>query len=163
MGYQTKQIPTLGSGSRCIGEFQMFQSSLLPVWSILSVNSVNVDETWMWNIIFICTLTIVIHWFHCLIKMAKANSSTIELVNWITSDFVISSNFAIWVFASKCFPIELVPCSDGWQRSSWQIIYIISWLPISSIPQCKLCCNEEQCLEIFQAIGPFKSTFIEAH
>jgi hypothetical protein len=45
MEYDTKQIATLGSDSRCIAEFQMFQSSLLPVWSILSGNSVNVDET----------------------------------------------------------------------------------------------------------------------
>jgi len=36
-------------------------------------------------------------------------------------------------------------------------------LPVTSIPQCKLNRHEVACLEIFQAIGRFEPTFIEAH
>jgi hypothetical protein len=49
----------------------------------------------------------------CLFSIAKAVSSTVDLVNSNTSDFVNSFNFAMSTFANKCFPIELVPCSDG--------------------------------------------------
>ena len=35
-------------------------------------------------------------------------------------------------------------------------------LPVSSIPQCKLNCHEGTCRELFQAIGRFESTSIEA-
>jgi hypothetical protein len=35
----------------------------------------------------------------------------------VTSDTVNSFNFAICAFASKCLPIGLVPCSDGWRRT----------------------------------------------
>jgi hypothetical protein len=43
----------------------------------------------------------------------------------------------MWAFASKWFPIEPVPGSDGWRRSQWQMIYIMPGLPFSSIPQYK--------------------------
>jgi len=36
-------------------------------------------------------------------------------------------------------------------------------LPVSSIPQCKLNRHEGACLELFQAIGRFEPTFIDAH
>jgi len=58
-------------------------------------------------------LTIVIPRLPFRFRMAKAVSSTVELVNSDTSDSVYSFNFAMCAFASKCFPIELVPCSDG--------------------------------------------------
>jgi len=58
-------------------------------------------------------LTIVIPRLPCLFRMAKAVSSTVDIVNSDTSDSVNSFNFAMCTFASKCFPIELVPCSDG--------------------------------------------------
>jgi hypothetical protein len=35
----------------------------------------------------------------------------------VTSDSVNSCNFVMWAFTSKCFLIELVPCSDGWRRT----------------------------------------------
>jgi len=36
-------------------------------------------------------------------------------------------------------------------------------LPVSSVPQCKENHHEGACLELFQAIGHFEPTFIEAH
>jgi len=92
---------------------------------------------WISNMIFLCKRTIVIPRLPCLVKMAKSFSSTVELVNSVTSDSVNSFNFAMWAFASKCFPIELVPCYDGWRRTWWQMIDMMSGLPDSSIPQCK--------------------------
>jgi len=91
---------------------------------------------WMSNLNFLCKLTIVILRLPSLFKMAKAVSSTVVLVNSVTSDSVNSFNFAMWAFASKCFPIELVPCSDGWRRTWWQTIHMMPGLPVSSIPQC---------------------------
>jgi len=92
---------------------------------------------WISNMVFLCKLTIVIPRLSCLFRMAKAVSSTVELVNSVTSDSVNSFNFALWAFASKCFPIELVPLSDGWRRTWWQTIHMMPGLPVSSIPQCK--------------------------
>jgi hypothetical protein len=92
---------------------------------------------WISNIIFLGTLTIVIPQLPRLSRMAKVVSSSVELVNSATSDSVNSCNFAMWAFASKCFPIELVPCSDGWWRTWWHTIYMMPGLPVSLIPQCK--------------------------
>jgi hypothetical protein len=50
---------------------------------------------WISNIIFLCKLTIVIPQLPCLFRMAKAGSSTIELLNSVTSDSVNSFNFAM--------------------------------------------------------------------
>jgi len=36
-------------------------------------------------------------------------------------------------------------------------------LPVSSIVQCEQTRHESECLEVFQAIGHFEPTFIEAH
>jgi len=116
----------------------------------------------MSNVIFLCELTIVIPRLPWLFRRAKAVSSTAIHVNSVTSDSVVSFNFAMWVFASKCFPIELVPCSDGWLRTWWQTIHMTPWLPFSSIPQCKWNRHERACREWFQPIGRFESTFIEA-
>jgi len=65
--------------------------------------------------------------------------------------------------ASKCFPIELIPWSDGWQRAWWQKIHMMPGLPVSSIPQCKMTCHGGPYLKWFQAIECFEPTFIEAH
>jgi len=94
--------------------------------------------------------------------MAKAVSLTVELVNWETSGSVDSFHIAMWAFASKCLPIELVPCCDGWRRTWSQTIHMMPGLPVSSIPQCKLNCHEDGCFELFHAIDLFKPTFIEA-
>jgi len=74
-------------------------------------------STWMSNMSFLCELTIVISRLPCLLRMGKAVSSTVELVNSVTSNSAISFYIAMWAFASKCLPIVLVPCSDGWQRA----------------------------------------------
>jgi len=118
---------------------------------------------WMSNLNFLCKLTIMIPRRPCLIKMAKAVSSTVVLVNSVMSDSVNSFNFVMWAFASKCFPIELVPCSDRWRRTCSQTIHMMPGLPVSSIPQCKKNRHDGACLELFQAIGRFDPAFIEAH
>jgi len=114
MVYKPKQILTSGSDSTCLGEIRQLQSPYLLVWSVLSVNNVNIGYKSMSPINFSYELTIVIPRLPCLFKMASAASSTVELVNSVTSDSVNSFNFAMCTFASKCLPIELVPCSDGW-------------------------------------------------
>jgi len=63
-------------------------------------------STWMSNMIFLCELTIVIPRLPFLFVMANAVSSTIELVNSVTSDSVKLCDVS---FASKCFPIGLFP------------------------------------------------------
>jgi hypothetical protein len=115
------------------------------------------------NMIFLCELTIVIHRLPCLIRMAKAVSSTIELYNPVTSDSVDWFDLGMWAFARKCYPIELIPCSDGCRRTWWQTMNMMQGLQVSSIPQCKLNHHEGACLESFQAIGSFDLTFIEPH
>jgi len=115
------------------------------------------------NMVFLCELTIVIPQLPGLFRIAKAVSSTVELVNLVPSDFVNSFNFAMWAFASKCFRIELFPCSDGWRRTWWQMIQMMAGPPVSSILQCKPNCHEDPCLELFQPLGGFEPTFNEAH
>ena len=92
---------------------------------------------WISIMIFLCKLTIVIPLLPCLFRMAKAVSSTVEQVNSVTSESVHSFNFSMWAFASKCFSIELISCSDGWRRTWRQMIYMMPGLPVSSIPQCR--------------------------
>ena len=66
-------------------------------------------------------------------------------------------------FCSKCFPIELVLCSDGWRWTWWQTINMIPVLHVFLIAQCGYNRYEDTCLESFQAIGHFVPTFNEAH
>jgi len=120
-------------------------------------------STWLLNMIFLSKLTILIPQHTCLFRMAKAVSSTSKLVNSVTSDIVTLLDLTIWAFDSKCFPIELGPCFDGWQRTWWQMIHMMPGLRVSSIPQCKETPHEGVCRELFQALGRFVSTFIEAH
>jgi hypothetical protein len=49
----------------------------------------------MSNLIFLCKLTIVIPRLPCLFKMVKAVSSTVEVVNSVTSVSDNSFNFAM--------------------------------------------------------------------
>jgi len=112
---------------------------------------------------FLCTLTIVIPRLGCLLRMAKAESSTVELVNSVPSHCVNLFNFVMWAFPSECFPMELVPCSDGWWRTWWQTIHKMPGLRLSSIPQCKWNRHQGACLELSKAIGCFEPTFIKAH
>jgi len=135
MEYEPKQILTWGRDCMCLGEIRKFHRPLLPVCSVLSVNSVNINQTWMLNMNFLCKLTIAIPQLPCLIRMAKAVSLTVELANSVTSDCVNWFNLAMWVFASKCFPIELVPCSDEW-RMWWPMIHMMPVMPVSLILQC---------------------------
>jgi len=131
---EQKQILTWGSNSRCHGEIRQFQSPSLPVWTDLSVTSVSICKTQMWKMNLLCKLTIVIPQLPCLFSLAKAVSSTIDLVNSITSNSVSWFIFAMRNFASKCFCIALVPCSDGWWRTWWQIKHMTPRLWFSSIP-----------------------------
>jgi len=112
---------------------------------------------------FICDLTIVISRLPCLFNKANAVSSTVGLVNSEPSDSISSFNFAMWAFARKCIPMELVPCSDGWQSTWWETIHMMARRPVFSIPQCKVKCCEDECLELFLAIGRFEPIFIVAH
>jgi len=153
--YEPKQIRTWGSDARCLGEIWKFHSLSLPVWSVFPVNSINMDQTWMSNMNFLCYLTIEIPQLPCLLRMAKTVSSTFKLVHSVNSDSANWFNFAIEAFASKCLPIVLVPCSDGCQRTWWQTIHIMPHLLLSSIPQFKLNRNEGACLELFRTIGRF--------
>jgi len=66
---------------------------------------------------FLCKLTIVIPRLPCLFSMAKGVLSTVEVVNSVTSDSVTAVKFVMCAFSSKYFPIQLVPCSDGWRRT----------------------------------------------
>jgi len=74
-------------------------------------------STWMSNMIILCELTVVIPRLPCIFRITNAVASTVELVNSVTSDGMNSFNFASRAFASKCFPMELVPCSDGWRMT----------------------------------------------
>jgi len=117
----------------------------------------------MSNIDFHCKCTIVITQHPCHLRMAKGVSLTVKIVNSVTSNCVHSFNLAMWAFASMCCPIELVPCSDGWQRTWWQTIHMITGLPLSSIPPCKSNHYEDAWLDLFEAIWSFQCTVLEAH
>jgi len=106
-------------------------------------------------------LTIVIPRLSCLFSIAKAVLLTVDLVNSDTSGSVDTSNFAMCAFASKCFPIEQVPCSDGWRRTWWQTLHMMAGRLVSLIPWCKLNRHKGACLELFEAIESFESTFRE--
>jgi len=163
MECEPKHILTWGSVPRCFGEIWQFESPLLPVQSVLSVNSVSIHKTEILNLNFVCKPTIGIPQLPCLLSLAKAVSLTIELVNLVSSDTVKSFNFAMCAFACKSFTIELVPCSDGWRRTWWQTLHRMPELPVPWIPQCKLNHNKSPCLQSFQAVARFKPTLIEAH
>jgi len=67
---ELKQILTWGSDSRYLGEIRKLGSSLLPVWTVVSVNNAYISKTKLSNMNFFCDLTIVIPQLPCLCKMA---------------------------------------------------------------------------------------------
>jgi len=134
--YELNEILTSCSNSRCLGEIWQFVSYLLPVWCVLSVNSVNVDITWMSNMNFCWKLTIVITWLPCLFRIAKAVQSNVEPFNLVPPDSVNLFNFEMCSFARNRFRIELVPYCHEWRRSWWPMTHIMSGLPVS-ILQCR--------------------------
>jgi len=71
----------------------------------------------MVKLILLWELAIGIPRHPCHFSMAKAVSLIVELVHVVTSDTVNWFNFVICAFASKCLPIELVQCSNGWRRT----------------------------------------------
>jgi len=162
MAYVLKQNVTWGSDSRCLSEIRQYQSPSLPVWSVLSINSVNMNQTLMWNMNILWALTIGIPRLPGLFILPQAVSSTVELVNSVTSASVNVFNFAMRAVASKCFPMKLVPCSDGWRRPWCHIKNMMPALPVSPILQCNQNYLDGACPESFQAIGRFEPRFIEA-
>ena len=119
------------------------------IWSVVCVNWVNMDQTWMSNMNLLWELTIVISQLCCLFRKPNAVLLTIKQVTSITSYSVYSFDVAMWAFASKCNPIQLVPCSDGLRRAWWHTIHKITELPVSSSPQSKYNRHEQACLESF--------------
>jgi len=71
----------------------------------------------MTNMIFLCDLTSVISQLDYHFSMANAVSLTVELANSVTSYSGSSFNLVMCDSASKCFPIQLIPRADGWQRT----------------------------------------------
>jgi len=95
--------------------------------------------------------------------MAKAVSSTVELVHSLKSDSFTSFILGMWVFNSTCFLIKLVSCING-QRRTWNLtIYQIPDLPVCLIPQYNWNCHQHACCDWIQAIGHWKATFIESY
>jgi len=94
--------------------------------------------------------------------MAKAVSWTVVHVNSETFDSGNSLKIAMSTVARMCFPIGLVPCSVGLRTTSRQMMYMMPWHLVSAIAQCKLNRHKGACPELFQAIGCFEPTFIEA-
>jgi len=118
-----KHILICGSDCRCLGEIRQFESPLLPVQNILLLNSVGILKTYILNLNFLCELTIGILELPFLLSMAKPVSSTVELVNLVTSDTVDLFNLVMCASASKCLPIELVPfLMDGEELDDKQYI-----------------------------------------
>jgi len=112
---------------------------------------------------FLCKLTIVIPSFPCQFSLAKGNESAVVHDNLETSDFLTLCKFAMCTFARKRFPIEQVSCSDGLQRTWWRTIHMMPGLLAISIPMFKYIYPEDTCFELFQPIGCFEPTFIDAY
>jgi hypothetical protein len=163
MEYKPKPILTWDTITRCLCEIRQYQSSLLPFWSVLSFNSVNIKKANKSDMNFLCELTITIPQHSCLFSIAKALSSTVELVNVVTSDSVNMFNYALCAFAHKCLPIELLPSADGWERNWCQMRHRMPELPDSSIPLWNVTHHQGTCLDLFQAIGCFEPTVKQAH
>jgi hypothetical protein len=104
-----------------------------------------------------------IQWLPSRLWMANTASAHFELVNSVTLAIVNSFYFTICAIAGLCLHIELVPCSDWWQKTWWHTIYIMPGLEVGSIPQCKS--NRPDCVlfELCQVIGHFEPTLSEEH
>jgi hypothetical protein len=117
---------------------------------------------WLSNISLFCKLTIEIPWLPCLFDVANAVSSTVVLVNSATCDSVNSFHSAMCAFTSRCLPMGLLPCTDGWWRTS-QTTQMMPGLLVSSIQQCKSKRYTGACLESLHAMRLFEPIFIEAN
>jgi len=137
MDHELKQFLTWGSDARHLGDIWKLHSPSLPGWNVFSLNSVDMDQTWRWNMTFISELACSIPRLPCLCRMGKAVLLTVDAVNSVTSNWVNSFHFAIWAFVGKCFLIDLVPCSGGCWRTWWQMIHMMPALPVCSILQQK--------------------------
>jgi hypothetical protein len=60
--------------------------------------------TWLSNMNLICKFTLVIHWLPRHVRMGKAVSSTLELVDSENSDDVNLFHFPMWAVSSMLFP-----------------------------------------------------------
>lgn len=94
-------------------------------------------STWISNMNYLYQRTIVIPQLPGFFRMAKTISSPLKLVNSITSNSVNRFNFMMWTLASKWFPVALVPCSNGWRKTWWQMLHMLPGLQVLSMPQCK--------------------------
>ena len=78
-----------------LGEIPKFQGPLLPVWRVLSVNSVNTDQTRMTNMNLLCKLISAIPELPWFLKRANAVLLTIKHVNSVTPNSVNLLKFVI--------------------------------------------------------------------
>jgi hypothetical protein len=80
----------------------------------VSVNDVNARKIKQSNMNFFRDIVFVGPRLPCVVNMTNVVSSPAAVVNSETSDYVCLFNIAMYPFATKCFPMDLVPCSDGW-------------------------------------------------
>jgi len=134
---QQKHILAWGSNSSYLGEIWQLGSPWLPVWSVVAANKMNICMTKLSNMNCFCNLKIVIPRLHCLRNVANAVMSALVIVNSDTSDSLRLCNFRMCASASKCFPMELVPCSNRYRKTWWPMIHMKARMLISSFPRCK--------------------------
>jgi len=72
----------------------------------LVCHSSQYGTTWVSNMTWLSELTIEIPRLLCLLRMAKAVSSTVEIVNSVTSDSVNSFNLAMWALPASVSPLS---------------------------------------------------------
>jgi len=117
----------------------------------------------MSNMNFVCKLTIVIPRLFCLFSQTKAVSVTVELFKSVSSDSTNSFHFVMCAWASKWFLIKMVPYSDRWSRTWWQMIHIMQGLQDFGILQCELNCHNGTWLRSIPVVDRFLRTLREAH
>jgi hypothetical protein len=83
----------------------------------VSVNAIQIYKTKWLKLNSFRILTIVIFGLRCLCSIAKHDSSTIEQLDSVTSTLVNSAIFAMYSFASQCFPNEMAFGFDAWRRT----------------------------------------------
>jgi len=88
--YEPIHIVTWGSNCACLGEILQVESPLRPVWSIVSINYINIDYIELMNIKFLGEIDIVIPQLPCLCSIANAVSSMVVFVNSDTSNSISS-------------------------------------------------------------------------
>lgn len=98
-GWNSKVWKTLAASLECFGS-----------------NCRQYGLTKMSNMIFLCKLTFETPKLPSIFVTANAVSSTVELVNAVTSASVNSCRFVTGLFTNKGFPIEVDACSDAGRR-----------------------------------------------